>query len=285
MSTYTSVGPNSGRVKNLLLDVMSVAAAFLWLAPILWMISTAFKPSAEVFQLPLQWLPASPTLEQFTSSLKVAPFGRYYWNSIFIGGAATILILLVASMAGYAFARLPFPGRTLALGGLLSSTMIPFQVLLIPFFILMTTLKLVNTPYGLVLAYAAMFLPFSVFMFRAYFLSLPREIEESARIDGCSWFGVYWRIALPLARPTIAAVGIYTFVEAWNEFFVALVLTNREAARTLPVGLALLKNDVNGIGWGQIMASSTMAAIPAIIVFLVLQKQIIAGLSGGAVKG
>lgn len=271
--------------KSAALDGLSIVLALAWLAPILWMVSTAFKPNPEIFQLPLRWIPESPTLQQFTSSLKVAPFEVYYRNSAFVGGGSTLLILVIASMAGYAFARLPFPGRALALGGLLSSTMIPFQVLLIPFFILMTTLKLVNTPYGLVLAYAAMFLPFSVFMFRAYFLTLPREIEESARIDGCSWFGVYWRIAMPLARPIIAAVGIYTFVEVWNEFFVALVLTNREAARTLPVGLAMLKNDVNGISWGQVMASSTMAAVPAILVFLILQKQIIAGLSGGAVKG
>ncbi|MBI3709218.1 MAG: carbohydrate ABC transporter permease [Proteobacteria bacterium] len=268
-----------------LLDAVSLAIALLWLVPLLWMISTAFKPNPEIFRLPLHWIPEQPTLEQFWSSLRVAPFGRYYANSLFVGGLSTLLTLLFASMAGYAFARLPFRGRAALLGGMLSSTMIPFQVLLIPFFILMTALKLVNTPYGLVLAYVALYLPFAVFMFRAYFLSLPREIEESARIDGCSWFGVYWRIALPLARPTIAAVGIYTFVEAWNEFFVALVLTNRTATRTLPVGLALLRNDVNGISWGQVMAGSVMACVPAIIVFLLLQRQMIAGLSRGAVKG
>lgn len=272
-------------VARVLLDAVSLAIALLWLVPLLWMISTAFKPNPEIFRLPLHWIPEQPTLEQFWSSLRVAPFGRYYANSLFVGGLSTLLTLLFASMAGYAFARLPFRGRALLLGGMLSSTMIPFQVLLIPFFILMTALKLVNTPYGLVLAYVALYLPFAVFMFRAYFLSLPREIEESARIDGCSWFGVYWRIALPLARPTIAAVGIYTFVEAWNEFFVALVLTNRTATRTLPVGLALLRNDVNGISWGQVMAGSVMACVPAIIVFLLLQRQMIAGLSRGAVKG
>jgi ABC-type glycerol-3-phosphate transport system permease component len=197
----------------------------------------------------------------------------------------TLIVLAVASMAGYSLARLPFRGRSLFLGGILSSAMIPFQVLLIPFFILMTTLRLVNTPGGLVLAYLVLYLPFSVFMFRAYFLELPREIEESARIDGCSWLGVWWRIALPTARPAIATVGIYTFIESWNEFFLALVLTNSQTMRTLPVGLAMLRNDVVGISWGEMMASSLMAGAPAMIVFIILQRQLIAGLTGGAVKG
>jgi len=272
-------------IHRILLDALSLLISFIWLLPVLWMVSTAFKPNGEIFSLPLRWLPQAPTLAQFAGSLRAAPFATYYQNSLLIAGMATVLSLLVASMAGFAFARLPFAGRGLALGAMLSSTMIPFQVILIPFFILMTTLKLVNTPYGLVLAYVAMFLPFSVFMFRAYFLGLPRELEESARMDGCSWFGVYWRIAMPLARPTIAAVAIYVFVDAWNEFFVALILTNSEAARTLPVGLALLKNDVTGVSWGQVMAGSSMAALPAIIIFLLLQKQMIAGLTGGALKG
>jgi ABC-type glycerol-3-phosphate transport system permease component len=273
------------RPARLALDAASLAIGFLWLAPILWMLSTALKPSAEIYSVPPYWIPTRPTLTHFASSLAAAPFGLYSLNSVLVAGVTTLLTVLAASMAGYALARLPYRGRWFVMGGMLSSTMIPFQVLLIPFFILLTALKLVNTRAGLVLAYVTIMLPFAVFMFRAYFLDLPREVEESARLDGCSWLGVYWRIALPLARPAIAAVGIYTFIESWNEFFIAFVLTNSQSMRTLPVGLALLRNEVQGIDWGQVMAGSVMAAIPAIAVFLVLQRQIIAGLTGGAIKG
>lgn len=270
---------------HLAMSALCLAIAVVWAVPFGWMISTAFKPSAEIFKLPLHWIPEQPTLENFTKTLSAAPFGTYYLNSALVATSTTLLVLLIASMAGYALARLKFAGGGAILGALLSTTMIPFQVMLIPFFILMTSLGLVNTRSGLVLAYLALFLPFCVFMFRAYYANFPREIEESARIDGCSWLGVYWRIALPLAKPVIAAAGIYTFIEAWNEFFVALILTNRDAMRTLPVGLAQLQNDVYGISWGDIMAGSVLAGVPAMIVFLIMQRQIVSGLTSGAVKG
>jgi ABC-type glycerol-3-phosphate transport system permease component len=283
------IGPHAYRIRrragDLGMSLLCLAVAALWSVPFGWMISTAFKPNPEIFRLPLHWIPEQPTLDNFTKTLSAAPFELYYLNSALVSLATTLLVLLVASMAGYALARLNFVGRGAILAALLSTTMIPFQVMLIPFFILMTSLSLVNTRSGLILAYLALFLPFCVFMFRAYFANFPREIEESARIDGCSWFGVYWRVALPLAKPVIAAAGIYTFIEAWNEFFVALVLTNRDAMRTLPVGLALLRNDVYGISWGDIMAGSVLAGVPAMIVFLIMQRQIVSGLTSGAVKG
>lgn len=270
---------------HLLANIAMLVIGALWLLPFFWMLSTALKPTAEIYRLPLTWLPSAPTFEHFTKAWAAAPFGRYYLNSFVLACTTTLLAVLIASMAGYAIARIRFAGRRVFLGVVLSSTIIPFQVLLIPFFILMTTLHLVNTIWGLVLGYLVLFLPFAIFMFRAYFLDLPREVEESARIDGCSWIGVWWRVALPMARPAIATIGIYTFIESWNEFFLALVLTNNQAVRTLPVGLALLRNDVSGIGWGEIMASSLMAGAPAMLVFVILQRQLIAGLTGGAVKG
>lgn len=269
----------------LLINATTILAAVAWLLPFLWMVSTAMKTKPEIFTSPPAWLPKSFNFDNFVTAWVAAPFANYYFNSFLVASATTLITLLVASMGGYALARLPFPGRTAVLGGMLGTTMIPFQVLLIPFFILMTALKLVNSPGGLLLAYLAIFLPFAVFMFRAYFMDLPREIEESARIDGCSWFGVYWRIALPTARPAIAAVGIYTFIEAWNEFFIALIMTSNDAMRTLPVGLAMFNESEVGISWGELMASSMTATVPAIIVFLIMQRQIIAGLTGGAVKG
>lgn len=267
------------------MNVLTILIGAVWLAPFFWMLTTALKTMPEIFQFPPAWLPRSFNLDNFINAWNGAPFASYYVNSLLVASVTTVFTVLVSSMGGYALARLPFPGRSAILGGMLSTTMIPFQVLLIPFFILMTTLRLVNTPWGLVLAYVAIFLPFAVFMFRAYFMDLPREIEESARMDGCSWFGVYWRIALPTARPAIAAVGIYTFVESWNEFFIALVMTTNDSMRTLPVGLALFNQRGVGVNWGELMASSMTATIPAVIVFMLMQRQIIAGLTGGAVKG
>ena len=270
---------------NLVINIFTLLLGVVWVAPFVWMVSTAMKTKPEIFSSPPAWLPKTLNFDNFFTAWNAAPFGAYYLNSFLVASVTTATTLLIASMAGYALARLPFPGRNAMLGGMLGTTMIPFQVLLIPFFILMTALRLVNTPWGLVFAYVAIFLPFSVFMFRAYFLDLPREIEESARIDGCSWFGVYWRIALPTARPAIAAVGIYTFIEAWNEFFIALIMTSSDAVRTLPVGLAMFNENGIGISWGELMASSITATVPAIIVFTIMQRQIIAGLTGGAVKG
>jgi ABC-type glycerol-3-phosphate transport system permease component len=268
-----------------LTNIVTVIIALIWIVPFLWMLSTALKTKPEIFTYPPQWLPKSLYLQNFISAFEAAPFGTYYLNSFIVGLVTTIATVLAASMAGYAMARLPYRGRNVVIAGMLSTTMIPFQVLLIPFFILMTALHLVNTLPGLILAYLAIFLPFAVFMFRAYFLDLPREVEEGARLDGCSWFGVYWRIALPLARPAIAAVAIYTFIESWNEFFIALIMTSDDDKHTLPVGLALFLNQSAGMDWGQTMASSVAASVPAVVVFMIMQRQIIAGLTGGAVKG
>lgn len=270
---------------NILINALTVLLCLVWAAPFLWMLSTAMKTKPEIFTNPPRWLPDTLNFDNFILAWNAAPFGAYYLNSFIVATITTLVTLLIASMGGYALARLPFRGRNIMLGGMLATTVIPFQVLLIPFFILMTTLRLVNTPWGLVVAYVGIFLPFAVFMFRAYFMDLPREVEESARLDGCSWFGVYWRIALPMARPAIAAVGIYTFVEAWNEFFIALIMTSSDTVRTLPVGLVMFNESSAGISWGELMASSITATVPAVIVFTIMQRQIIAGLTGGAVKG
>ncbi|HEY4202605.1 MAG TPA: carbohydrate ABC transporter permease [Devosiaceae bacterium] len=270
---------------RLLINVVTVVVGLVWILPFLWMLSTALKTKPEIFHFPPQWLPNSLYLGNFTAAFEAAPFGLYYLNSFIIAAVTTVLTVLAASMAGYAMARLPYRGSNVVIAGLLATTMIPFQVLLIPFFITMTALHLVNTLPGLILAYLAIFLPFAIFMFRAYFADMPREVEESARMDGSSWFGVYWRIAMPMARPAVAAVAIYTFIESWNEYFIALTMTSSDERRTLPVGLAAFLNQSAGIDWGQLMASSVAASVPAVIVFLIMQRQIIAGLTGGAVKG
>jgi ABC-type glycerol-3-phosphate transport system permease component len=267
------------------LDAVSGIVGLVWLLPLITALLTAIKPAAELYSAHFTWLTTHPTLSNFIAAWGRAPFGRYYLNSLAVATSTTALTLLIGSMAGYALTRLQFPGRRLLFGGMLATTMVPFQVLLIPFFILLTALHLVNSLTGLVVAYVAILLPVAIFMLAGFMRHLPREIEESARVDGCSWFGIWWRIALPMSRPALAAVGIYAFIESWREFFIALVMTNSQSMRTVPVGLALFRSDIPGVTWGEIMASALTAAVPALVVFLLLQRQFIAGLTEGAVKG
>ena len=274
-----------GHWSDRVLDAVSGVVGLIWLLPLITALLTAIKPTAEIYAAHFTWLTTHPTFSHFIEAWQRAPFGRYYLNSLVVAISATVLTLLVGSMAGYALARLQFPGRNILSGGMLATTMVPFQVLLIPFFILLTALHLVNSLAGLVVAYVAILLPVAIFMLTGFMRHLPREVEESARVDGCSWFGIWWRIAVPMSRPAMAAVGIYAFIESWREFFIALVMTNSQAMRTVPVGLALFRSDMPGVTWGEIMASALTAAVPALIVFLLLQRQFIAGLTEGAVKG
>lgn len=275
----------SRRRREALLGAVSAGVALVWLLPLLSMLLTAVKPAEEIYAADFRWLTLHPTLDHFAAAWRAAPFGRYFLNSMLVAVAATLLVLLVGSMAAFALSRLRFAGQGFVLAGILGSTMVPFQVLLIPFFILLTALGLVNSLAGLTLAYVVILLPFAVFMLTGFMRHLPREVEESARVDGCSWFGIWWRICLPMSRPALAAVGIYAFIESWKEFFIALVMTNSQQTRTVPVGLALFRADLPGVGWGEVMASALMAGAPAIVVFLLLQKHFISGLTEGAVKG
>lgn len=270
---------------RLALDAGSLLLALVWLMPLVTMVLTAFKPDSEINSAAFSWLPRSATLAHFGRAWQVAPFGRFYGNSLLVATTATLVVLVIGSMAAFALCRLRFVGQRVLLGAILSTTMVPFQILLIPFFILLTALGLVNSLAGLVIAYVAIFLPFAIFMLTGFMRHLPREVEESARVDGCSWLGIWWRIALPMSRPALAAVGVYTFVECWKEFFIALVMTNNQSVRTIPVGLALFRTDQPGIGWGEIMASALTAGMPAVVVFVMLQRWFIAGLTEGAVKG
>jgi len=278
-------GRRTARWSGPALDVASGVVGLVWLLPFITALLTAIKPTAEIYAAHFTWLTTHPTLSHFAEAWRRAPFGRYYLNSLIVATSATALTLLIGSMAGYALARMQFPGRGVLFGGILATTMVPFQVLLIPFFILLTALHLVNSLGGLVVAYVAILLPVAIFMLTGFMRHLPREVEESARVDGCSWFGIWWRIALPMSRPAMAAVGIYAFIESWREFFIALVMINSQDMRTVPVGLALFRSDTPGVTWGEIMASALTAAVPALVVFLLLQRQFISGLTEGAVKG
>jgi multiple sugar transport system permease protein len=264
-----------------------VAASTVMVAPFLWTVSTALKPSADVFASPPKLIPDPATLANFQDVLTLLPFDRYLLNSIIVTGAIVLLNVVFGTMAAYAFAKLRFPGRNLIFAVMLLTLMVPFQVNLIPLYAIMVRLREAtgvigaDTYFGLIAPSAVQV--FGIFLMRQFLKSIPDEILESARIDGASEWRILRSVVFPLAAPGMATLAIFTFIAAWNDFLWPLIVTSSDDMRTLPVGLALLarKNTVN---WGQTMAGTVLAAGPMIAVFLVLQRRFIEGLTAGAVK-
>jgi multiple sugar transport system permease protein len=240
------------------------------------MISQALTPEKDVFVWPLRLAPRQPTLANFQTlfTRQDLQLERWFVNSVIVSYAVTILVLLVASLTAYAFARLEFPGRDLVFYCALATMMVPGQVTLIPIYILMRTLRFLDTYHALIWPSGASV--FGVFLLRQFFQSIPREIEEAAIIDGSSRFGVYWRIILPMSTSALAALAIFSFLGAWNDLFWPLIVLNRLEMRTLPVGLTIL----NGQYWserGLVMAGATVASVPVLLFYATFQKRIIQG--------
>ena len=257
------------------------------LAPFFWTLSTAFKTSADVFASPPKLIPDPATLRNFQDVFSLLPFDRYFLNSVIVTGSIVLLNVVFGTMAAYAFAKLRFPGRDLIFGVMLLTLMVPFQVNLVPLYSIMVRLREAtgligaDTYFGLIAPSAVQV--FGIFLMRQFMRSIPNEIFENARVDGASEWRILRSIVFPLAAPGMATLAIFTFVAAWNDFLWPLIVTSSDDMRTLPVGLALLarKNTVN---WGQTMAGTVLAAGPMIVVFLVLQRRFIEGLTAGAVK-
>lgn len=276
--TRHSVGYWIGRF---ILYVVLIASSLAMLVPFYWMVVTSLKLEQFVYSTPPQWWPDPVTLAHYGEVFTRIHFERYFFNSVIVAVSITLGHAFLDTLAGYAFSKLRFPGRDAIFFVLLLGLMVPFQVNIIPLYRIMAGLKWIDT-------YAALIVPsltsiFGVFLMRQYMRSIPDELLDAARIDGCNEFGVFWRIALPLALPGLATLIIFTFMDAWNSFLWPRLVTNSEAMFTLPVGLAQLqlKNTSN---WTQIMAGTTLTALPMIVVFLLMQKQFIAGITAGAVK-
>jgi multiple sugar transport system permease protein len=258
------------------------------IGPLYWALSTSFKPGADVFASPPKWIPDPWTLANYKDVFTLLPFGRYFMNSVIVTGSIVTLNVVFDTAAAYAFAKLRFPGRNVLFFLLLITLMVPFQVNLIPLYRIMVKLHGISPALG-VDTYSALILPsaiqvFGIFLMRQFIASVPDEILESARMDGASEFRILRSVIFPLAAPGMATLAIFTFLGAWNDFLWPLIVTNTNAARTLPVGLAMLarKNTVN---WGQTMAGTALVAAPMILVFLLLQRRFIEGLTAGSVKG
>lgn len=263
------------------LHLLLYAMAFVTVAPFLWMLLASFKELGEILQYPPTWIPRNVILDNFTGAFEAAPFGRFYMNSLFVASAVTLGQLFTCSLAAYAFARLQFPGRDILFYVFLGTMMIPGQVTMIPAFMVLHWLGWIDT-------YAALIVPglasaFGTFLLRQFFLTIPRDLEDAAAIDGCSRFGVLWRIILPLSRPALATLAIFTFMYIFNDFLWALIVVSSEELKTVQLGLAIFR-DRYQTDWGQLMAASVTATVPILLVFFFAQKYFIRGITLSGLK-
>ena len=262
-----------------------VGLVVVWsFTPYLWTLFTSLKSERELYQFPVTYWPHATTLINYVAVFTQNPFGRFLLNSAVVTVASTVLCLFIASLAAYAFARLKFRGRELLLVGLLVVAMIPLITVIVPLYILVRNLGLLNTYWGLIAPYIAYSLPVAIFILTAFFREIPHELEEAALIDGCTRLNTLWRIIAPLAAPGLITAGIIVFVYTWNEFLVALTLTSTNDVRTITVGIALYRGEF-AFPWGVISAAVTLATIPITALILLGQRLVIRGLTAGAVKG
>jgi multiple sugar transport system permease protein len=253
------------------------------LFPFFWFILTSFKTQLEVQAIPPQWIP-SGGFGFYHSALTDYHLMDYILNSVIVAGFTTLITLTVGTPAAYALARLRLSQKTLILGGLLSVSMFPQIAIAGPVWRILDQIGGLNTYWGLILPYVTLTLPLAIWVMASFFKELPFELEEAARVDGCTSFQVLTKIMIPLAAPGIFTAAILTFIYAWNEFFFALLILTEPSKQTLPVGIALFHGEYT-IPWGEIAAASVIATLPLVILVLLFQRRIVSGLSAGAVKG
>jgi multiple sugar transport system permease protein len=256
--------------------------------PMAWMLLTSVKTQFAASQYPPEWWPHNPTLENYTRLLSPTSdvgqeFLTYLLNSVWVSSATTVLGVIVAVPAAYAFSRFHFPGREMLFYSVLVRNMFPGVVFLIPLFIMMRDLRLVNTEWSLILTYLTFGLPLSIWLLKGFYDNIPPQLEQAARIDGASRFQAFLRVAMPLSSPGIIATAIYTFVQAWNEYIYALTFLNSRDKLTLPVGLQRFFTEY-ATDWPGLMAAAFIMSVPVVVLFLVLQRYFVRALAEGAVK-
>jgi len=268
---------------NAIVYTILITGAIAMIMPFVWMVSTSFKEARSIFTYPPRWIPARFVLDNYLDAWRAAPFERYFFNSIFVASAVTLGQLITCSLAAYAFARLDFPGKSLLFVLFLSTMMIPLQLTIIPSFLVLQELKWLDT-------YRALIVPFTVsafgtFLLRQTFMTIPRELEDAAKLDGCSRLGFLWRIVLPLSKPPLASLALFTFMGTWNDYLWPLIMTNSQEMRTLQIGLRFLVSQEGGSRWGMFMAATVMISLPIIIFYLLMQKQFVKGIALTGLRG
>ncbi|MEM8805713.1 MAG: carbohydrate ABC transporter permease [Cyanobacteria bacterium P01_G01_bin.38] len=270
-----------GQIAAIYALLLGIAIAML--LPLLWLVSTAFKSAEEnIFQFPPQFIPQSPTFSNFVEVWKTNPFGQYFFNSTLIAVVTVALNLLFCSLAAYPLARLAFRGREILFSLIVSTILIPFQIVMIPLYILTVQLGLRNTYLGVI--FPAIASAFGIFLMRQAFQGVPKELEEAARIDGCSELGIWWNVMIPAVRPALVTLAIFVFIGSWSDFLWPLIVLDRPEYYTLPLGVARLAGSFS-LDWRLIAAGSVISIVPIVVFFVVMQGYIVPTESGSGVKG
>ncbi len=251
--------------------------------PFIWMISTSLKGAKEVFTYPPSWLPKDWRWQNYVDAWNGAMFGRYFFNSVFIAVAVTLGQVVTCSMAAYAFARMRFKGKDLLFALFLSTTMISTQVTLVPSYLVMKTLGWIDSYKALIVPFLTS--PFAIFIMRQSFMTIPRELEEAARLDGCGRVRFLVQMLLPLSKPVIAAQALFAFMGNWNSYMWPLIITTSKELRTLQIGLRYFVNQEGGTQWGLFMAAAVLVSVPVIIIYFTVQKQFVEGIATTGLKG
>ena len=277
------VGQSRPRLPRVVGLVALVVTALVWLLPLLWGAVSALKDEAQIAALPVRWIPEGGfTLESFTRVLTTSNLPLWLLNSLFVAVVVTVLTVAVSALAAYGFSRTTFRGRGWLFALTIAAIMVPPQILIVPLFRQMLGLDLVDTYAGIILPQVVA--PVMVFVLKKFFDGIPRELEEAARVDGAGQFRIFWSIIMPLSRSILAAVSIFVFIGAWNNFLWPFIVTNDPALLTMPVGLNVVKNAF-GVTFAADMAGAMIGALPLLIIFLFFQKQIIKGVATTGLGG
>ncbi len=282
-ASHATVSPKRPGVGRILGEIAVALGALIFVMPLLFLLVTAFKPDSEILHYG-GLLPHRPTLANFREVLgnpEEIPILRWFGNSVFISSCVALLVVTVDSLAAYGLARLDLPGKRWIFAAIVSTLMVPGQILLVPVYLILNRLGWLDTPLALIVPAGAG--AFGVFLLHQFFIGIPRDLEEAAALDGCSPFGIYWRIILPLSRPVLATLAIFTFVGSWNDFLGPLVFLDSVDKYTLPVGIALFQTSYY-TEYGLTLAASVLCTVPVLIVFLAAQRQIIQGVALSGLK-
>lgn len=270
-------------VQRVLIYTLLVSITFLIVAPLLWMLSTSLKPSREWFMPEIRWIPITPTLENYRAFIdnRSIPIFRWFFNSLFIASMSTVLVLTVDSLAAYAYARLKFPGRQVIYYTLLGTLFLPGLMFLVPNFLLVHWLGILNTYWGVILPGLAGV--FGIFFLRQFFEGIPKTLEEAAELDGANKFQIFYMIVLPLSKPALATLGILTFLASWNDFLWPLLILRDRNMQTLPPGLSTLQGAYTS-DYGLIMAGAVIVAVPVLVLYVFLQRYIVESVATTGIK-
>jgi raffinose/stachyose/melibiose transport system permease protein len=282
MSNHTTPSSRRFNLAEIGTNVLLWGYAAIVLIPLFLVVNNALRPTRDIFKNPIG-LATSPSLQSFVKAWEEASFNVYFFNSLLITVASVLLATMVASLAGYILGRYKFTGSNFLTAYFLAGLMLPFRLAIVPLFLLLNDMGLIDNRLGLILVYAATGIPFSIFILSSFFRQLPKELSEAARIDGAGEFTIFGRIMLPLVRPALATVIVFQFVPLWNDFFFPLVLLRSTDKWTLPVGMTRFFGEFQA-DWSTLFAGIIITTLPLIVIFLVATKQIIAGLTAGINK-